>query len=302
MKLYYSPDYAASKTDFPTTKKAKWIADSLCERPIDGVEIVEPTPLDYDDIESTHDKTYVDAILSGDPHALASSSGFPWDEDTWRRVTSSNGGVLAACLTALDEGVSGSLSSGLHHARKDEGRGFCTFNGIAIAANYLYKNHQVNTLIIDLDAHFGGGTFNTTYHDPNILDVATCHFDYPLDEDMDERGLFAKERLIYVDDPSTYLQKIEKELNDHALWEDVGLVIYNAGMDPYEKDQIGGLKGITKNVLRIRENLVFSRCEQRKVPVAFVVAGGYIGNDYPVEELTGLHRMTVERAAKRGAT
>ncbi|MDP2769724.1 MAG: amidohydrolase family protein, partial [Giesbergeria sp.] len=47
-------------------------------------------------------------------------------------VCASNGGAVAAALAAIAEGVAGSLSSGLHHAARGRGAGFCTFNGLAL--------------------------------------------------------------------------------------------------------------------------------------------------------------------------
>jgi len=50
----------------------------------------------------------------------------------------------------------GSLSSGLHHARRTHGAGFCTFNGLALAAltalEVLTAGAQ-RVLILNLDAH-----------------------------------------------------------------------------------------------------------------------------------------------------
>lgn len=48
-----------------------------------------------------------------------------------------------------------------HHAIKNMGMGFCIFNNIAIAAQYLLKNYsdQVKKIaIIDYDVHHGNGT------------------------------------------------------------------------------------------------------------------------------------------------
>jgi hypothetical protein len=55
------------------------------------------------------------------------------------------------------------------------------------------------------------------------------------------------------------------------------LCLYNAGMDPYEKCPMGGMPGITRDVLARRERLVFAWCQRRRLPVAFVLAGGYVG-------------------------
>lgn len=73
-------------------------------------------------------------------------------------VLATNGGVVAAAISALEHGTAGSLSSGLHHARRETGEGFCTFNGLAIAAREALSAGARSVLILDLDAHFGGGT------------------------------------------------------------------------------------------------------------------------------------------------
>jgi len=46
-----------------------------------------------------------------------------------------------------------------HHAMRGQGMGFCLLNNIAIAAEYLIQNYQVQRLaIVDLDLHHGNGT------------------------------------------------------------------------------------------------------------------------------------------------
>ena len=132
--LYYSSSYVRSEYSFDTTRKSSWIAQSLSESPIEGFELVEPEPLSQEQVESVHAREYVEAIRTGQPRGLAESQGFAWDPGLWPMVLASNGGAVAAALAALEHGVAGSLSSGLHHARRDRGFGFCTFNGLVIAA------------------------------------------------------------------------------------------------------------------------------------------------------------------------
>ena len=163
MKLYYSPDYVGAAYGFDTTRKAGWIVDSLTDHPIDGVELHTPTPLQRIDLERVHDGEYIDAVRTGDPLELAESQGFDWDPALWPMVCSSNGGVLDAARSALDDGVAGSLSSGLHHAKRDRGDGFCTFNGLVVAAKALLAEGRIGSvLILDLDAHCGAAQRNSS--------------------------------------------------------------------------------------------------------------------------------------------
>jgi acetoin utilization deacetylase AcuC-like enzyme len=99
--VFYSPKYVGSGYGFDTTRKAGWIADSLAESPILGIELVEPQPMTRDQILQVHDADYVRAVETGVPRHLSESQGFPWDPDLWPLVLASNGGVVAAALAAL---------------------------------------------------------------------------------------------------------------------------------------------------------------------------------------------------------
>lgn len=292
MKLYYSPDYVGAAYGFDTTRKAGWIADSLTARPIDGIELHSPTPLQRGDLERVHDREYVDAVHTGDPLGLAESQGFDWDPALWSMVCSSNGGVPAAARSALDDGVAGSLSSGLHHAKRDRGDGFCTFNGLVVAAKALLDEGAVGSvLILDLDAHCGGGTAQLIEDDQRIWqeDVAVSRFDCYTGR--------ANSLLREVDDAGDYLRTVEEALAHAEAIGPFDLCLYNAGMDPYQGCDIGGLSGITADVLSERESLVFDWCRGQSVPIAFVLAGGYIGSRLDRATLVDLHRMTLSAAA-----
>lgn len=121
LSLFYSDSYVAASHAFDTTRKARWVAESLERSPIPGVSLIEPASLTAADVEAVHSPEYVAAVRTGEPRALAESQGFDWDPALWPMVLSSNGGAVAAAIAALDGGVAGSLSSGLHHARRDEG-------------------------------------------------------------------------------------------------------------------------------------------------------------------------------------
>lgn len=293
MKFFYSPRYVGTGYEFDTTRKAKWVADSLIESPIPGVVLKEPAPASHAQLALVHDPDYIRAVHTGEPRKLAESQGFTWDPEVWQMVLATNGGVIAAAKAALQHGVAGSLSSGLHHARRDTGEGFCTFNGLAIAARVALSAGARSVLILDLDAHFGGGTQSLVTDDARIwqVDVSTSDFDkYPPSE---------RAWSCLVRDSSDYLLTIErrlKELEQYAPRFD--LCLYNAGMDPYEPCPMGGLPGITRDIIEKRERLVFEWCAARVLPVAFVIAGGYIGRRLGERGLVDLHRLTVSAAVK----
>lgn len=288
MKVYYSPAYVLAAHSFDTTRKAEWVAESLRREPIAGVHLCEPDPLDETGLADVHAPEYVAAVRTGEPRALAESQGFTWDPGLWPMVCASNGGAVAAALSALDDGVAGSLSSGLHHAARGWGAGFCTFNGLALAARPALRSGATSVLVVDLDAHCGGGTHSLIRDDPRIrqLDVSVDSFD--------GYAATAGTTLDIVTDARRYLETIRARLG--ALDGRFDLCIFNAGMDPFEHNAIGGLEGITSPVLAEREREVFGWCRRKGVPAAFVLAGGYVGPGLREGELVGLHRMTVAAA------
>jgi len=285
MRVFWGPAYCAAGHAFDTTRKSAWIAESLAARPIAGVTLEEPEPLDVERLLAVHERTYVDAVRSGEPRALAESQGFRWDAGLWPMVLASNGGALAAAGAALVEGVSGSLSSGLHHARRDRGAGLCTFNGLAVAAAAF----DCRVIIVDLDAHCGGGTHSLVAGMPRVrhLDVSVSDFDRYAPQ--------APHTLDLVTRVEDYLPTVERRLAEVAR-DPFDLCLYNAGMDPFAACPLGGLAGVTAEVLAARERLVFTWCRARRLPVAFVLAGGYVGEGLAREGLVELHRLTLEAA------
>ncbi len=289
MRVFYSPAYVGAAHAFETTRKARWVADSLAARPIPGVELAAPQTLTDEQACAVHDPVYVRSVHTGQPRGLAQSQGFEWDGCLYPMVMSSNGGVLSAARAALADGIAGSLSSGLHHARYDRGAGYCTFNGLAIAARWCGAR---TVLVLDLDAHCGGGTYSLLGRDPGVrhVDVSVSSFDaYPPGGDH---------QLRIVTRAEDYLPAIDGALR--ALDQEgarFDLCLYNAGMDPFAGCAIGGLAGITREILAEREQRVFEWCRGRGLCVAFVLAGGYFGPGLDEAGLVELHRLTIAAAA-----
>ena len=287
MRLFYSNDYTAAAVSFDTTRKSGWIAESLASNPIPGVEIAAPASLTFQEIAEVHDPVYVKSIRRGEPKHLAESQGFTWDAGIWKAVTASNGGVVAAANAAMTDGVSGSLSSGLHHAQQGRGAAFCTFNGLVIAARKVLAQGARAVLILDLDSHCGGGTHSLIETDSRIRQV-----DISLNS-VDAYWSSGSNTLDIIRDADKYLPAIGQRLGELGQFD---LCLYNSGMDPHERCEVGGFTGITAEVLRQREQLVFSWAKQRGIPIAFVLAGGYCGSALTQEDLVKLHRLTIASA------
>jgi acetoin utilization deacetylase AcuC-like enzyme len=73
-------------------------------------------------------------------------------------------------------------------------------------------------------------------------------------------------------------------------------VFYLAGADPYEDDQLGGLR-LTKDGLRQRDRLVIDTVRGAGIPLVITLAGGYARR---VEDTVAIHAATIEEAGRAG--
>ena len=293
MKIHYRPAYNTTSVAYDTTRKAKAMAAVIRARQIDGVELVSPKLATIEELLAVHLREYLKALRDGSPESLASSNGIGWDEYLLAAVRASTGGVRDAVLEAfLNRVHSGSLSSGLHHARADRGAGYCTLNGLVVGAFAAKGAGAKRVLIVDFDAHCGGGTASLIEGHDGIeqIDVSVSPYDqYPSRPTA---------RLV-VSDGRDYLGDIERLLATVESPRTVAVVIDNAGMDPHHA--AGGVGPIDAEVLRAREAMVFEWADSHGLPVAWVLAGGYtLGIEMP--ELVDLHMLTLEAALAASTT
>lgn len=284
MKIFYNDNYTASDYAFDTTRKSRAIAQSLEVNPVDGAQIDDPADFFQDAeqaIKIIHSREYVNAVKTGTPVDLAESQGFSWDEKIYQMAVSHSAGLIAATRHVLDNGgTAGSLSSGLHHASYSSGKGFCTFNGLAAAAKYAQDAGVERTLLIDFDAHAGGGTWDImSDYIPTAtqIDVTCAAYDtYKPEGESSIWYIGDDEYLVAIDSALLYASK---------KLDDFDLIIYNAGMDPLNC-------GVSESKIRRREDKV--RDFIGDTPAVFALAGGYTWGNKTMDDVVNWHRITVE--------
>ena len=250
-----------------------------------------PYAVTDEDLVRVHTAGYVDAVVSG---SLTMSEqrriGFPWSPGLVERSRRSVGGTVAACLQALDVGVSANLAGGTHHAFADAGEGFCVFNDSAVAARFLQARGLVDRiLILDCDVHQGNGTaaiFNgdssvTTFsmHGANNYPFRKqgSDVDVPLRDGTGDRE---------------YLDALERHLATVLTPSRYDLAVYVSGADPFVGDRLGRLS-LSKEGLASRDRIVFDALRDEGIPVAVVMAGGYASD---VVDTVDIHLATLRAA------
>lgn len=284
LKVYYSPAYAVD-TGIETVTKSRALARLVVAGEAGRVDIRKPAPATEAELRSVHTARYVAEILEGTTGHLEAG---PWSPALRDSVLATNGGMRAAALAALSHGRSGSFSSGLHHAKSDAGEAFCTVNGLALAAiEALAEVERVG--ILDLDAHYGGGTAEILKDNPRVVlsDVSTSRFDEW------QPTSAARHHVETVTRGNDYLDAARRAL---PILRGCDLILYNAGMDIHEK--AGGIPGIGLDTVQERERLVVAWAAEQGIPIAFALAGGYTWGGLTLEELARLHLETVKAFAR----
>ena len=159
-----------------------------------GVDIIESEApmIDAEALSPVHDQAYVAAI-----EAFCAAGGGRLDPDTFAGEASWEAALRAAGSgpAAVDELRAGSAEAAFlavrppgHHAVASRAMGFCLFNNIAVAANYLTEAGET-VAIVDWDVHHGNGTQDTFYHRDDVLYVSFHEYpNYPGTGRMDDVG------------------------------------------------------------------------------------------------------------------
>lgn len=148
------------------------------------------------------------------------------------------GSMVAAAEDAFVSGLVCSPSSGFHHAGYSSNHGFCTFNGLMVAANRLLEHAGISKVgILDCDWHLGDGT-NDIIRELGLQD-SILHFtsgEQPLSN------------------ARTYFKWLDDAINAMRT-ACVDIVLYQAGADAHREDPLGGVLSNTE--LSERDRFVF---------------------------------------------
>lgn len=215
-------------------------------------------------LKRVHSRSYVDDVMSGE-----AQNGFgTMDPTVADSCTYTCGAMVEGVMRAKAGWTSCAPVSGFHHAGYDFGGGFCTFNGLALAA-IVADEFELNPGIVDCDQHYGNGTDDilTTLDRTDIP-----HFTYG-------HGYGRKEK------SEQFLKDLPGIL--YTQFETCGVLLYQAGMDPFIDDPLGGC--LTEEQLQTRDRIVFEFAKDNNIPMVWCLAGGYTK---PFSTVLRLHENT----------
>ncbi|MGQ0621382.1 MAG: histone deacetylase [Panacagrimonas sp.] len=235
------------------------------------IEIRVPDPVTVQDFYRVHDRKFVDGVL-----ALQLPNGFgDWSPEVAASLAFTSGSMLAAAREAIaNRCIAVAPCSGFHHAHYASNGGFCTFNGLMVAAAALKEegSRPRRIGILDCDHHYGDGTDDIL----RVLgDSANWLKHYSAGSKYSEPRQAAE-----------FLQKLPGIVRS---FHDCDVMLYQAGADPHIDDPLGGW--LTTEQLRQRDVLVFSTAREIGLPVAWNLAGGY---QKPLSKVLDIHTNTLK--------
>jgi acetoin utilization deacetylase AcuC-like enzyme len=257
----------------------------------EGLFQLAQSPLaDPETVSLAHDPAYVSEFTAGTlPPAAMRRIGLPWSEVFVNRAFASVGGTVSASLEALEHGWGATLGGGTHHAFRSEGAGFCVFNDIAVAIQFLRKRGLIRrAAVIDLDVHQGDGTAEIFQDDPDVFTLSIhgesnfpfrkkkSRLDVPLPDGIED---------------AAYLRRLNEVL-PAAFGLRPDIVFYQSGVDPMASDVLGRLSLTHEGIIE-RDRMVFSAALSFGAPFVLTSGGGY---SRPIERSVEAHANTYRTA------
>ena len=287
------PDYVAKINDdnkFPI-KKFGAIAEYLLKENV-VKKFYTPKECSIKTLQTSHSLEYINHIKNKSLDIkLQKKIGFPINDSVVRRSFVATGGTVLASKLALDSKLACNTAGGSHHATFNYGAGYCVFNDVAVAANYLKnKGFVKKILIIDLDVHQGNGNSEIFKNDPNTLTFSMhCASNYPAKKSKSDIDIELKDHM-EDEEYLNILYKNLKELNKNKY----DFVFYVAGVDIHHEDRLGKLK-ISDTGINKRDRIVIENFYSKNIPLCGVLGGGY---NKSFEKLVELHSMLHKNCAK----
>ena len=287
------PDYVAKINDdnkFPI-KKFGALADHLIENKIIKKFHI-PKECSIKTMKTSHSIEYINNIKNKTLDIQSQKKiGFPINDSVVRRSFVATGGTVLASKLALESKLACNTAGGSHHATFNFGAGYCVFNDVAVAANYLKnKMYAKKILILDLDVHQGNGNSEIFKNDKDVLTFSMhCVSNYPAKKSKSDIDIELAENM----EDQEYLNILNenlKKLNGSKY----DFVFYIAGVDIHFGDRLGKLK-ISDEGVNKRDQMVIENFYKKNIPLCGVLGGGY---NKSFTKLIELHSMLHKNCAE----
>ena len=286
-------DYFAKIGDdhkFPI-KKFGELANYLLKKKI-VKKFHKPFACSDETLQKAHSENYIKNVKNKtlDQNTIK-KIGFPLVDSVIQRSLVATGGTVLASKLAINSGVACNTAGGSHHANYEGGAGFCVFNDVAVAAQYLLERGLAGRiLIVDLDVHQGNGSADIFKNNRNVFTFSMhSKSNYPAKKSVSDLDVELEDNMEdaqYIKLLKFYLNQLNEENFDY--------VFYIAGVDIHFNDRLGKLK-ISDEGVRKRDEIVTENFFSKGIPLCGVLGGGY-NKDF--NKLVELHSYLHQSCSK----
>ena len=258
----------------------------------------KPYPCSYETLKRAHSEKYIKDIKNKtlDENGVK-KIGFPLVDSVVQRSLVATGGTVLAAKLAISNRLACNTAGGSHHATFDSGAGYCVFNDVAVAAQYLLdRGLAKKILIVDLDVHQGNGNSDIFKNNKSVFTFSMhSKSNYPAKKSISDLDVELEdnvEDLEYLNSLKSCLGQLNKEKFD--------FVFYIAGVDVHFNDRLGKLK-ISDEGIKTRDEIVIENFFSKNIPLCGVLGGGYNKDFNKLVELHSyLHQVCAELISTHG--
>ena len=258
----------------------------------------KPYPCSDETLKRAHSEKYIKDIKNKtlDENGVK-KIGFPLVDSVVQRSLVATGGTVLAAKLAISNRLACNTAGGSHHATFDSGAGYCVFNDVAVAAQYLLdRGLAKKILIVDLDVHQGNGNSDIFKNNKSVFTFSMhSKSNYPAKKSISDLDVELEdniEDLEYSNSLKSCLDQLNKEKFD--------FVFYIAGVDVHFNDRLGKLK-ISDEGIKSRDEIVIENFFSKNIPLCGVLGGGYNKDFNKLVELHSyLHQSCAELISTDG--
>ena len=286
-------DYFAKIGDdhkFPINKFGD-LADFLLRNKI-VTKFHKPYPCSDETLKGAHSEKYIKEIKNKTLDEIGVKKiGFPLVDSVVQRSLVATGGTVLASKLALNHGIACNTAGGSHHASYDSGAGYCVFNDVAVASQFLLDRELAKRiLIVDLDVHQGNGNSDIFKDNKNVFTFSMhSKSNYPAKKSISDCDVELEDDT----EDKEYLNILKFNLSELNK-ENFDFVFYIAGVDIHFNDRLGKLK-ISDDGIKKRDEIVTENFFSKRIPLCGVLGGGYNKN---IDKLVELHSFLHQSCAK----
>ena len=258
----------------------------------------KPYPCSDETLKRAHSEKYIKDIKNKTlDESGVKKIGFPLVDSVVQRSLVATGGTVLAAKLAISNRLACNTAGGSHHATFDSGAGYCVFNDVAVAAQYLLdRGLAKKILIVDLDVHQGNGNSDIFKNNKSVFTFSMhSKSNYPAKKSISDLDVELEdniEDLEYTNSLKSCLDQLNKEKFD--------FVFYIAGVDVHFNDRLGKLK-ISDEGIKTRDEIVIENFFSKNIPLCGVLGGGYNKDFNKLVELHSyLHQSCAELISTDG--